>query len=405
MHRPIKDDKDERILKMSNKTILFILPGFNIGGTVFSTLNMISLLRDNYDISVLAMSNQGPVKEKYSRVNVLAEDFLLASCCDAYWEITSFKKKLFATLIRSLERFCSLLGLDIRGLIYSICAKRYDGRYDYVACCQEGASTIFLSKFEQSFKIAWFRSEYAVYRTQLSKTRLKREEEAYNHIDKIVCVSNTTRDDMAKFFPSICERIIAIHNIQDCERIIELSKVIVGDPFDQDVFNIVSVGRFAPQKQFHLVPSIARELKNLGLCFKWYIIGDGNQEGARDSFDEALYANNVQDCVFAIGSRLNPYPYISMANILVSTSYYEACPRVVAESKILHTPVISSDYSSAREFIVDGETGYVDKIQNLSSIICDLIKDKTLYFTLRRNCENYTMEVKGILNQLKDLFN
>ena len=93
-----------------------------------------------------------------------------------------------------------------------------------------------------------------------------------------------------------------------------------------------------------------------------------------------------------------------MANILASTSYYEACPRVVAESKILHTPVVSADYSSAREFIVDGETGYVDSIDKLSTIIGNLIQNKEHYSLLRRNCENYSMETVEILNQLLALF-
>jgi glycosyltransferase involved in cell wall biosynthesis len=389
---------------MKKKSILFILPEFGFGGTVFSTLNMIYLLRDHYDISVLAMSHQGPVKEKYSDINILPEDFLIACCFDAYGQIKSFRKKVFATLIRLVERMLGWFGWDFRGTIYSICAKRYDGLYDYVACCQEGASTIFLSKFKKSIKIAWFRSEYSVYRKQLPKTRLRREEEAYNRIDKIVCVSNTTREDMANYLLSISDRIIAIHNIQNCENIIEKSKEAVDDPFDDKRFNIVSVGRFAPQKQFHLIPSIARELKNKGVGFQWYIIGDGNQEGARDRFDDALSKYDVEDCVFAIGSRLNPYPYISMANILVSTSYYEACPRVVAESKILHTPVISSDYSSAREFIVDGETGYVDSIDNLSSIISDLIQNREHYLRLCHNSEKYTMEIDDILKQLLTLF-
>ena len=146
---------------MKKKSILFILPEFGFGGTVFSTLNMIYLLREHYDISVLAMSHQGPVKEKYSDINVLPEDFLLACCCDSYKDISGFRKKTLATIIRLLERSLDLLGIDFRGIIYSICASRYDGLYDYVACCQEGASTLFLSIFKKAIKIAWFRSEYS----------------------------------------------------------------------------------------------------------------------------------------------------------------------------------------------------------------------------------------------------
>ena len=54
-----------------NKKILFILPKFEFGGTVFSTLNMISMLSQYYDIKVLPMVSYGPVKNTYSGVTLL----------------------------------------------------------------------------------------------------------------------------------------------------------------------------------------------------------------------------------------------------------------------------------------------------------------------------------------------
>ena len=93
-----------------------------------------------------------------------------------------------------------------------------------------------------------------------------------------------------------------------------------------------------------------------------------------------------------------------MADILVSTSYYEACPRVVAESKIIHTPVISSDYSSAREFVVDGVTGYVEDINNLADIISDLIQDRSKFEALKKQCTDYNMDCDVIMNKLVELF-
>lgn len=73
--------------------ILFILPGFTFGGTVFSTLNMISLLdKERYDIDVLAMTHQGPVKEYYKKagINILPEDKTLSSFIGV-----SYKEKNF----------------------------------------------------------------------------------------------------------------------------------------------------------------------------------------------------------------------------------------------------------------------------------------------------------------------
>ena len=47
--------------------VLYVLPAFTFGGTVFSTLNMIMMLdKEKYDISVLPMTYQGPVKDSRS---------------------------------------------------------------------------------------------------------------------------------------------------------------------------------------------------------------------------------------------------------------------------------------------------------------------------------------------------
>lgn len=62
-----------------NRKILFVLPKFEFGGTVFSTLNMIRMLQQHggYDISVFPMIAYGPVRNVYDGLNVLDSDFLL----------------------------------------------------------------------------------------------------------------------------------------------------------------------------------------------------------------------------------------------------------------------------------------------------------------------------------------
>lgn len=69
---------EEKSNKM-NRKILFVLPKFEFGGTVFSTLNMIRMLQQHggYDISVFPMIAYGPVRNVYDGLNVLDSDFLL----------------------------------------------------------------------------------------------------------------------------------------------------------------------------------------------------------------------------------------------------------------------------------------------------------------------------------------
>ena len=89
---------------------------------------------------------------------------------------------------------------------------------------------------------------------------------------------------------------------------------------------------------------------------------------------------------------------------MVNTSYYEACPRVVAEAQILHTPVICADFSSAKEFVKNGENGFIDTIDMLWKPIADMISDKDSYNRIKTNCNNYTSENDAIIMQLHSLF-
>ena len=171
-----------------------------------------------------------------------------------------------------------------------------------------------------------------------------------------------------------------------------------------NVFTIVSVGRMNPQKRFSFIPSIARKLLDTGCSFKWIIIGDGNVFGEWDKLQKEITNNHVEDTVLCLGGKVNPYPYIKCSDLLVNTSYVEACPRVVIEAKLLKTPVICADFSSAREFVTSDVDGYVDTIDKIHTHIAKMILDKKYYSKIKITCEAYSIDNDHIYSQLKDIF-
>lgn len=389
------------------KRILFVLPAFTFGGTVFSTLNMISLLpRDKYEIDVFAMSHQGPVKEYYSRFTVLPEKILVASLLGRIEKESNILKKIFYVIQKGISKLFSFYGVDYPMLMYKIASRSIQKihKYDIVASCQEGDATYCASCFREVTQIAWFRSEYSIYKNQLSQKTLEKEQKIYRVFDHVVCVSQTTRDDFCRYFEDIENKVLAIHNIQNVDSITSKSAESVNDSFERADFNIVSVGRIAPQKRFSYIPRIASILKDKHLDFKWYIIGDGNVQGENDKLQMELDKYNVRDVIICMGSKLNPYPYIKAADLTVVPSYYEACPRVVIESKILKTPVVAADFSSAKEFVSNDVDGYVDEINKLADHIAALITDKKLYRRIKATCNSYSLDNESILLKLCKLF-
>ena len=239
----------------------------------------------------------------------------------------------------------------------------------------------------------------------ISEDRAKSLKFIYGRMNNIVCVSKTTRDDFAKYFPEFDKRILAIHNIQDIKEIFDKANEIIDDPFDKKYYTLVSVGRMSPQKRFADIPKIASKLVMDGLTdFRWYIIGDGNKNGEYDRLIEELKKYQMHEYVKVIGSRVNPYPYIQSADALVIPSSYEACPRVVAEAHILKVPVISADYSSATEFVHHCVDGFVGNIDELNFYIAEMIKGSDNSKTVIRNCKNFNFDTGYILKQLLNLF-
>ena len=99
----------------------------------------------------------------------------------------------------------------------------------------------------------------------------------------------------------------------------------------------------SPQKRFSEIPAIADKLRNSGCSFKWYILGGGNTYNEYDKLVQNIKNKHIEDFVICLGEKLNPYPYIAHSDLVVNTSYIEACPRVVIESKIIKTPVVCAD--------------------------------------------------------------
>ena len=367
------------------KKLLFILPEFKFGGTVFSTLNMIYFLRDKYDISVLAMTHQGPVKEKYvsAGINILPKSFLLDTIAGSITDSVNGWYYVKYIVFKLIKKTMQLLGLDYTNLVFKVMSKSYSNKYDVVLSCQEGISTHFMTYIKATKHIAWFRSECKHWLPEIDKdinVAVFRESKFYAECDNIVCVSQTTCDDMKSYFPNLASKIIAIHNIQDLEKIYADAKMGIDDSrFNVSNFKIVSIGRMSPQKRFAQIPEIARKVKELGCDFTWVVIVGGNTFSEYDNFIANINKYDVSDVVVCLGEKLNPYPYIANSDLLVNTSYVEACPRVINEAKILQIPIICTDFSSAAEFVNSGKYGYVSSIDEIHNYIANIIINQSLY--------------------------
>ena len=123
-----------------------------------------------------------------------------------------------------------------------------------------------------------------------------------------------------------------------------------------------------------------------GHVFNWYIIGDGPD--LNNLKDESKTLNIDQQLHF-LGFKENPYPYIKNADCLVLSSAFEAQGMVLTESLILETPVITTDFPAAKEFVKHQVNGIISENSTkslYSSLECIFTQGDLLLF-LKKNCK------------------
>ena len=171
--------------------------------------------------------------------------------------------------------------------------------------------------------------------------------------------------------------------------------------FEKDFFSIVSIGRLCEQKCFHLIPKMAAEIRAAaGNCFRWYIVGEGAD---RKRIEEEVRKHDVGDCVVLLGAKDNPYPFLREADLYVCTSESESFSYTIAESKILHTPVLSNNFPVAYE-VLDDSTGWVMPNDGMPEMIIRLIHDENkCYSRVKESIASYVYDNQAILDKLYNM--
>lgn len=371
------------------------------GGTNRVMEGILTILdKDRYDISLLSLRNfdlSDPYTSSLSRFGKLYSlSQLVPKCFSSYY---SNKIYLYHFALKKYLR-CSFLLNFLFWASRRYVTKRIE--YDLIVAFEEGNCTLFASKIEGP-KIAWVHCDYNYY-IKSNNPQLKDEYRIYCKFDRIICVSKYTSNSFKGVFGNLASKVDYIYNPLDKEMIVSMSNKALNDPFfKNDAFTILSVGRYAEVKQFHLIPDIIKKIIELSpsLKFKWYIIGDGSKK-LIDATNEKIKKYGIEGLLVLLGSKDNPYNYMKFSNLYVCTSYSEAYPCVINEAHALSLPVLSADFPSAGEVITTG-SGIITDFDKIPNIIINLINDEDGCYS--RLCYSKN-EIKNgtIAKQLDNLF-
>lgn len=153
-----------------------------------------------------------------------------------------------------------------------------------------------------------------------------------------------------------------IYNVSDVEKIKVLSQKNDAE-IPQEAY-IIHVGRFDMTSKRHDV--LLQAYKKSGIPHKLVIVGEGKDKLVIQKMIEEL---KLEDKVLLTGFKLNPYPWISNASLLVMTSDFEGLPTVMIEALVLKTPVVSTDCPTGpSEILTDTLSSYLVPIQDIDMI-------------------------------------
>lgn len=379
------------------KKILFVIPDFYIGGTNKSLENPLLLIDSNiYEIRIFSLYEDGDFyyKEKVFKPYLIKKSFFYRLFHDHFW----FRK--FSTLASLLFR-CNASRLLHKFEINRIQKKE---KFDTVIAYQESSATICVSMLRNcSNRIAWVHCELRYWLQDLVKGRKLEEAGDYSKYDKIICVSESARQSFLSLYPHLSDRVMFIYNSVDDNHIKELADDVKANvPFSDNTFNILSVGRFSPTKQFDLIPKIVSELKKItSKPFCWYIIAS-TEECLQDML-EKIEKYDVSREVILLGAKDNPYPYFKKSDLFVCTSESESFSYVIAESKVLHVPVLCNNIPVAKEVVSD-EEGWISSIADMPGTLSRIIdKNNGIYTSVKEKILNYQYNNYEILKKFEDI--
>ena len=355
------------------KRILFVVDSLACGGAEKSLVSLLSLL-DYSRIEVdLLIGKRGGVFERYlpQSVRILALPSLTGwAGCRARLCALWLSVQIRIDRLRGKKRH----GAESHWQAMHPAIDPLKAHYDVAVAYHQGFPTYYVAtKVDAHKKYAWVNADLQQAGYDEAFNRL-----FYACFDGVCTVSEKLCELLEHTAYVDPAKLCTVYDIIHVELIRQMAgEYGFGGDLPADTFRIVTVGRMTPPKNYTLAVETARRLKAHGLKFRWWFVGDGSERAAIEGLIER-YA--LQDDIVLVGMHPNPYPYMSGCDLYVQTSSFEGFCLTLREARLLHKPVVSTDFSVVYDQIRDGENGLIARMtpESLAEKILLLANDPAL---------------------------
>ncbi len=352
------------------KKLIIVNNDMRIGGVQKSLVNLLSEIKDQYDITLLLFCKTGEYLSAIpDTVKVISCTSLFRLLGLAQSECSGISKWLRGGLALITKYF----GRDAAMRLISLTQKKLPGSYDCAISFLHnpgkhsfygGCNEFVLEKIDAKRKVTFLHCDY-----RQCGANYPASNRLYNRFDKIAACSDGCKRAFLEVLPALKERVSTVANCHDFADIAAKS-VAFDAPYTPGLLHLVTVARMTPEKGIDRALRAVAEAVKTGNQLCYHVIGGG---AGYDKLQTLARELQIESAVEFHGFQSNPYPYVKSADLLLIPSYHEAAPMVIDEARYLGVPVLSTETTSASDMITDRECGWV--CQNSQEGITDKLME------------------------------
>lgn len=388
------------------KKVLFIIGSLQSGGV---SKSMVSLLNtwdtEKYETSLLLCCKDGDVFSDYLPKNIQliynpVIEHVMGGFSSLKWLLVHGHFLLCLGVLLRL-----ILSHVSRSLASELIAKMMpvvsDVHYDLIVD-YGGQQLLYymVNKLSATKKVSFFHSDYSKWSFYYNA-----DKKYYPVVDHIFTISQICVDSLKKFFPNCAEKVSIMENISSPVMIRRQSLESIGnfevqiDQMKADGNTILcTIGHICRGKGFDFAIEASDILKRNGIKFKWVFIGKVLEEDLL----KLIADKELDDNILLVGIQSNPYPYISLSDIVVHPSRFEGKSIALDEAKILCKPIVVTNFSTVDDQFESGKNATICEMSGkaVANAVIELINNPSLQDSYRMYLESHIVDNSSEVNKL-----
>jgi glycosyltransferase involved in cell wall biosynthesis len=390
------------------KKILFVIDSLNSAGAEKSLVTLLSLLDyTKYSVDLQLFSHGNVFEElvpkevsilkplQYTHFsNMNLGEALISSV--KHFDFSMYYSRMKYSIGLRMKNYRNSQKARIYWQSVSRVIENNPKEYDIAISYAQGVPTFYVAeKVKAKMKLAWVNVSY-----RLNGVDKEFQKKFYDQFNKIIAVSDSTKNIFLETYPTYKDKIRVIYDINDPNFILKMAEL--ENPY-KEKFNgvrILTIGRLANQKGYNIALEACKYLKEQDVNFKWYALGKGPLQIEIENY---IRENSLEDNFILLGVKANPYPYIKNADIYVQTSKFEGFGLAIAEARMLNKPVVTTRFDAVYNQMINGKNGLV--VDMNSTAVCEGILQIINDVELRSRIVKYLKtEKKGNVEEVKKFY-